>query len=77
MAGDEVCAVDGVLRSTGADLAAVPLGGQSDTSPAGWSGCRMLSADEVFLLGDAPNSFDGRYWGPIDARLVESVWRKL
>lgn len=77
MAGDEVCAVKGRLWIHGADMAAVPLGGQPDTSPAGWSGCRTLSAGEVLLLGDAPNSFDGRYWGPIDARLVEGVWRRL
>jgi len=77
MAGDEVCAVDGRLRSNAADLAAVPAHGQLNTSPTAWSGCRILSADEVLLLGDAPNSFDGRYWGPIDARLVDGVWRKL
>lgn len=77
MPGDEVCAVNGRLRINGADMAAVPAHGQPNTSPAAWSGCRTLSAGEVLLLGDAPNSFDGRYWGPIEARLVESVWRKL
>jgi type IV secretory pathway protease TraF len=77
MGGDEVCAVRGRLRVNGADLAAVPVRGQPNTSPAAWSGCRMLSAGEVLLLGDTPNSFDGRYWGPIDARLVEGVWRRL
>jgi len=77
MAGDEVCAVNGRLRINGAKLAAVPMRGQTNMSLAAWSGCRTLSADEVLLLGDAPNSFDGRYWGPIDARLVEGVWRRL
>jgi type IV secretory pathway protease TraF len=77
MAGDEVCAVKGRLRINGADLAAVPMRGQPNMSPAAWSGCRTLSAGEVLLLGDAPNSIDGRYWGPIDARLVDGVWRKL
>jgi type IV secretory pathway protease TraF len=77
MAGDEVCAFNGRFQINGADLAAVPLPGQPNTSPAAWSGCRMLSAEEVLLLGEAPNSFDGRYWGPIEARLVEGVWRKL
>jgi len=28
-----------------------------------WRGCRTLLDDEVFLLADHPNSFDGRYFG--------------
>ncbi len=43
----------------------------------GWQGCRTLGADEVLLLGDTADSFDGRYWGPINARLIEGVWRRL
>ena len=43
----------------------------------GWRGCRILGADEVLLLGDTRDSFDGRYWGPINVRLIEGVWRKL
>ncbi|MFZ2031610.1 MAG: S26 family signal peptidase [Vitreimonas sp.] len=43
----------------------------------GWRGCRVLNADEVLLLGDTPDSFDGRYWGPINVRLIEGVWRRL
>lgn len=43
----------------------------------GWRGCRILGADEVLLLGDTPDSFDGRYWGPINVRLIEGVWRRL
>lgn len=77
MAGDEVCAVNGRLRINGADLAAFPVRKQPNTSPAAWSGCRALTISEVLLLGDAPNSFDGRYWGPIDAHQIEGVWREL
>lgn len=30
-----------------------------------WDGCRLLLADEIFLLNaDVPDSFDGRYFGP-------------
>lgn len=42
-----------------------------------WQGCRTLAIGELFLLGDTEDSFDGRYWGPIDARLIEGVWRRL
>jgi len=31
-----------------------------------WSGCRLLGADEIFLLmEDVPDSFDSRYFGPV------------
>jgi len=31
-----------------------------------WSGCRRLSADEIFLMNPTvPDSLDGRYFGPI------------
>ena len=44
-----------------------------------WQGCRVLAEGEVFLMNaDAPDSFDGRYFGPlpitsITARLTP-VW---
>jgi len=31
----------------------------------GWSGCRALRRDELFLLGDHDSSFDSRYIGPL------------
>ncbi len=30
-----------------------------------WKGCRRLARDEFFLLGNAPDSFDSRYFGPV------------
>lgn len=39
-----------------------------------WEGCRVLSSDEVLLLGDTADSFDGRYWGPISRDKIEGVW---
>ncbi|WP_316979513.1 S26 family signal peptidase [Shumkonia mesophila] len=31
-----------------------------------WNGCRRLADDEVFLLmANVPDSFDGRYFGPV------------
>jgi conjugative transfer signal peptidase TraF len=40
-----------------------------------WSGCRRLNG-QIFLIGDAADSFDGRYWGPVASELVEGVWRR-
>ncbi len=39
-----------------------------------WTGCRTLAADEVFLIGDTPDSFDSRYWGPVTTSMIDGVW---
>ncbi|MGE0294633.1 MAG: S26 family signal peptidase [Hyphomonadaceae bacterium] len=40
-------------------------------------GCRTLEADEVFLLGDTADSFDGRYWGPTRLQSISGVWTRF
>lgn len=35
-----------------------------------WQGCRRLVGDELFLLGNKPESFDSRYFGPVSAGAV-------
>lgn len=42
-----------------------------------WSGCHILAKNEVFLLGDTEDSFDGRYWGPISVRDIDGPWRPV
>lgn len=43
-----------------------------------WSGCRLLSPAEIFLFnGDAPGSFDGRYFGPTPAADIIGKVRPL
>lgn len=42
-----------------------------------WSGCRTLAEGEVLLLGDTPDSFDGRYWGPISVSDIDGPWRRV
>jgi type IV secretory pathway protease TraF len=74
IAGQEVCSEGRMLRIDGREVAAVLISDQR-TIPSGWVGCRILAADEILLLGDSEDSFDGRYWGPINARLIEGVWR--
>lgn len=77
MAGDRVCAEGQTLTiNDGA-----PIARRSHDSAGAalqrWTGCRTLMEDEVLLMGDAEQSFDGRYWGPIDRNLIEGVWRPL
>lgn len=38
-----------------------------------WRGCRILRRGELFLLADNPDSFDSRYFGPIDVGQVAGV----
>lgn len=42
-----------------------------------WQECRVLRADELFLLGDTPGSFDSRYFGPVSRREVTGVYREV
>lgn len=74
IAGQDVCSDGHVLSVDGVEVAVVQ---SSAGSPQGWVGCRTLASSEILLLGDSADSFDGRYWGPISASLVEGVWRPL
>ena len=62
--GDEVCAIGAQIL-----VNRVRVAGRREVDAAGRdlpqrSGCSMLT-DQVFLLGDNPASFDGRYFGPV------------
>jgi type IV secretory pathway protease TraF len=35
-----------------------------------WKGCRTLKSDEIFLLGQHRDSFDSRYFGPVNRTSV-------
>lgn len=74
IAGQHVCSDGHSLSVDGVTVAAVQ---NRAGSPRGWVGCRTLAPSEVLLLGDSADSFDGRYWGPVHASLIEGVWRKL
>ena len=63
-AGDTVCARDGHVFVNGRWAAwQRPFDGQGRPMPA-WNGCRTLAQGTLFLLMDARDSFDGRYFGP-------------
>jgi conjugative transfer signal peptidase TraF len=42
-----------------------------------WTGCITLTAGQVFLLSNAPDSFDSRYFGPIDSSRVIGAARPI
>jgi type IV secretory pathway protease TraF len=35
-----------------------------------WSGCRRLGTAQVFLFSPEPDSFDGRYFGPLERQTL-------
>ncbi|HYD73362.1 MAG TPA: S26 family signal peptidase, partial [Candidatus Binatia bacterium] len=76
LGGQAVCG-DGESISIDGRAVAVVYRPEGRSPPQGWVGCRTLSDDEILLLGDSPDSFDGRYWGPINVRLIEGAWRPL
>ncbi len=67
IAGDRVCAIGGVIF-VGGDRVAERRARDSLGRPLPWwHGCKTLRDGALFLLMDAPASFDGRYFGPTSA----------
>lgn len=68
--GDQICGVGGMVLLDG-KLAAVRrrFDGAGRPLPR-WQGCRVLAPGELFLLGDSPASFDGRYFGVVSGGAV-------
>ena len=70
VAGDDVCAFNRAIIVNGEIVVR-----QRDVDRAGrpmprWNECRELVQGEFFLLGDAPDSFDSRYFGPVTSARV-------
>jgi len=77
VAGDVVCASGAQITLNGAWVAERQARDAAGRALPAWSGCVTLDGDHVFLLGDAPDSFDGRYWGPTPIERIEGVWRPM
>ena len=74
--GDLVCANGDQIVAAGRTLTRLSRDRYGSALPH-WDGCRRLGPGEVLLLGDTPDSFDGRYWGPTPIDQIEGVWRRL
>lgn len=71
VSGDRVCAIGPVISINGKPIAARRRFDRQGRVLPWWRGCVRLGAGELFLLmRGAPDSFDGRYFGPTH---VESV----
>jgi conjugative transfer signal peptidase TraF len=76
-AGDVVCADGAHVTINGERVAARRASDSTGRPLPAWEGCRTLTAEEIFLLGETADSFDGRYWGIVTRSHIESVWRRL
>jgi len=62
-AGDQLCAHGQTILVDGRPIAhRLTVDGAGRPMPA-WAGCALLGRDELFLIMDARDSFDGRYFG--------------
>lgn len=68
--GDTVCARGRTVTVNGTPVAARRAADAAGRPLPGWQGCVRLRAGMVFLLMTAPDSFDGRYFGPTVAPQV-------
>lgn len=63
--GGQVCALSAHLFIAGEPVATRRRADAAGRALPWWEGCRTLRRDEIFLLNaGAPDSFDGRYFGP-------------
>lgn len=75
--GDYICALDEAVHVNGR-LAAYRRAADPQGRPLPWwRDCRPLRDGEYLLLMDAPDSFDGRYFGPVEAGAIIGRARPL
>ncbi len=71
LGGDVVCAAGDDIFVGGRPVARRLDRDRLGRPLPGWSGCRRLGDGEVFLLMEGvPDSFDGRYFGPVPASSI-------
>jgi conjugative transfer signal peptidase TraF len=76
--GDLVCTLNGQLEIDGKPRAPIAQVDRQGIALPHWSACRRLRADELFVFSDRVlNSFDSRYFGPVQLRAVLGVYAPL
>lgn len=71
--GDAVCVRAGALVTPRLAVP-VPDRDRRGAPLPSWRGCRRLGADELFVLGDTPASFDSRFFGPLRREQADGVY---
>jgi conjugative transfer signal peptidase TraF len=73
ISGDRVCRLGSRVWISGHAGVTVHAADALDRPLPTWRGCRLLSSTKIFVLGPSTDSFDGRYFGVIDVRLVVGI----
>lgn len=68
--GDDVCAVGATIFVNGRPVAERLTYDRAGRPLPRWHGCEMLHDGRVLLLMDRPDSFDGRYFGPVSETAI-------
>ena len=77
LSGDEICREwEAIFINETRVADALNFDSQGRIMPS-WSGCIRLQSGEIFLLNDAENSFDGRYFGATGVDNVIGVARAV
>ena len=77
LAGDFVCRFRSTVTINGRFAAMAREADRHGRSLPIWRGCRRLSASQLFILAGHPDSFDSRYYGPVDTHHVRGVAHPL
>lgn len=78
VAGDQVCTANNRLEINGRVRATILRQDRRGATLPRWDGCRRLRDGEVFVFSDRiPNSFDSRYFGPVNRAEIVGVFRPL
>jgi len=65
--GALICRRDATVTIDGRTVAVARASDRHGRPLPVWRGCHVLRNDELFLLNAAPDSLDGRYFGPVPA----------
>jgi len=68
--GDVICRIGQRILINGAAIVIARTKDNAGRSLPNWRGCIVLSRRQVLLLLPHPDSFDGRYFGPVDWSLI-------
>jgi conjugative transfer signal peptidase TraF len=75
--GDVVCRHGATVTINGKPAAHARMADERGRPLLHWSDCTTLTSGQVFVLSAAPDSFDGRYFGPLDRSHVLGTARPV
>ena len=70
LAGDTVCSRGDIITIDGRPVAKRLSTDTRGRALPAWTGCQTLRRGQMFLLNTPPDSFDGRYFGPVECRAI-------